>query len=137
MKTSQVAGLFGLLIPVLIGAAFPRAASRGDDVSYKSDVAPLLQKYCLPCHAEENYNPSELALDSHALLLQGGKHGKAVAPGEPDESIIIQKLTENPPFGERMPMHSKRKMTTTPPTYLSEDEVRILAKWISQGAQDN
>lgn len=137
MKKRHVAGLFGLLIPVFIGAVLPGSSPKGDDVSYKNDVAPLLKMYCLPCHAEENYNPSELALDSFALLMKGGKHGEAVKPGEPDESNIIQKLTENPPFGERMPLHSKRKKTTTPPRYLSEDEVRTLATWVSQGARDN
>jgi hypothetical protein len=138
MKIAQSAGLAVLLLPVCIGAVPPGGTgSTGPPVSYKAEVAPLLKKYCLPCHAEENYNPSELALDSYALLMKGGKHRDAVEPGEPDESILIQKLMENPPFGERMPLHSKRKKTTAPPKYLSEDEVRILAEWISQGAQDN
>jgi len=127
-----------LLLPVCIGAVWPGGTgSRGDNVSYKEDISPLLNKYCLPCHAEENYNPSELALDSYALLMKGGKHGEAVKPGDPDESIVVQKLGEPPPFGDRMPLHSKRKKTTTLPVYLSEDEVQILAKWISQGARDN
>lgn len=138
MKAMHCAGLVVLLLPVCIGAGLPGGAgSKGDTVSYKEDVTPLLKKYCLPCHAEENYNPSELALDSHTLLMKGGKHGDAVKAGEPDESIIVQKLMQNPPFGERMPLHSKRKKTVTPPVYLSEDEVRILTKWISQGALDN
>jgi len=138
MKTVYSAGLFALLLPVCIGAVWPGStASRGDNVSYKEDISPLLNKYCLPCHAEENYNPSELSLDSYALLMKGGKHGEAVKPGNPDESIVIQKLREPPLFGDRMPLHSKRKKTTTPPVYLSEDEVQILAKWISQGARDN
>jgi hypothetical protein len=138
MKIAHSAGLAVLLLPVCIGAMWPGGTgANGVTVSYKADVAPVLKKYCLPCHAEENYNPSELALDSYALLMKGGKHGDAVEPGEPDESIMIQKLTQNPPFGERMPLHSKRKKTTTPPKYLSEEEVRILAEWISQGAPDN
>ncbi len=137
MKKLHMAGLFGLLLPVFIGAVLPGGSRKDDDVSYKNDVTPLLKMYCLPCHAEENDNPSELALDSFALLMKGGKHGEAVKPGEPDASNIIRKLSENPPFGERMPMHSKRKKTTTPPKYLSEDEIQTLAKWISQGAQDN
>jgi hypothetical protein len=138
MKRMHAAGLVALLVPVCIGAVLPGGAGAKDDiVSYKDDVTPLLKKYCLPCHAEENYNPSELALDSYALLMRGGKHGEAVEPGEPDHSVILQKLTETPPFGERMPLHSKRKKTTTPPKFLSDDEVRVIAKWIAQGAQDN
>lgn len=138
MKAMHSAGLVVLLLPVCIGAVVPGGAgSKGDSVSYKEDVAPLLKKYCMPCHAEENYNPSELALDSHELLMKGGKHGDAVKPGEPEESILVQKLTQHPPFGERMPLHSKRRKSTTPPVYLSDEEVQILSKWISQGAKGN
>ncbi len=137
MKRLHAAGLAVLIIPVLIGAALPRAGSPDDTVSFASDVSPLLQKYCLPCHADENHNPSELSLDSYELMMKGGKHGDVVKTGEPDESTIIQKLSENPPFGDRMPLHSKRKKSPTPPTYLTDDEVKLLAKWVSQGAQNN
>jgi hypothetical protein len=135
MKRLHAAGLAVLIIPVLIGAAVPRTGSSDDTVSFKSDISPLLHTYCLPCHAEENNSPSELSLDSYALMMKGGKHGDVVVTGEPDKSTIIQKLSENPPFGERMPLHSKRKKT--PPKYLNDEEMQLLAKWILQGAQDN
>jgi hypothetical protein len=138
MKLLHLGGLIVVVVLLFVGAELPRAGSKGGDTaSYKDDVAPLLKKYCMPCHAEENYNPSELSLDSYALLMKGGKHGDVVVPGEPDESTIMQKLSENPPFGERMPLHSKRKKNPAPPKYLEDDEVKLLAKWISQGAQDN
>lgn len=137
MKKLHVAGLLGLLLPVLIGASLPGGSRQEDVSSYKEDVTPLLQKYCLPCHAEENFNPSELALDSYASLMKGGKHGVAVVPGAPEESSLISKLSENPPFGERMPMHSRRRKSAAPPVYLSEDEVKVLSRWIVQGCKDN
>jgi hypothetical protein len=137
MKTLRVVGLFSFWVLVFIGAVLPRTGSNGDDVSYKGDVEPILKRYCLPCHAEENFNPSGLALDSYALLMNGGKHGETVVARDPEKSILIQKLSENPKFDERMPLHSKRRNNPTPPVYLSDDEVKILSEWISQGARNN
>jgi hypothetical protein len=106
------------------------------DVSFKQDVFPIIRKYCLPCHAEESYNPSELSLDSYALLKDGGKHGSPVVVGNPEESILIQKLNDTPPFGDRMPLARRRK-SQEPPKKLTEEEIKILTDWIKQGAKDN
>ena len=44
-------------------------------VSFKSDVVPLLRKYCLPCHTEDQMNPSELYLDTYENVMASAKHG--------------------------------------------------------------
>jgi hypothetical protein len=137
MGKTQAAGLSLLCLLVFVGAMLPVGGTRSDDVSFKNDIVPLLTKYCMPCHAEENANKSELFLDSYASLLKGGKHGEALVPGKPEESRIILKLSEKPPFGDRMPLQSKRKLKTGPPVYLSDDEVALLSKWIAEGANDN
>jgi uncharacterized membrane protein len=103
--------------------------SREEIVSFKSDVFPLIKKYCLPCHAEEQFNPSDLHLDTYETMMEGGKHGVPVIPGKPKESLLIQKLSPNPPFGEQMPLKSK--------TGLSQEEIKIISDWISQGAKKN
>lgn len=137
------------VIPLLLGVAFPRtgaqekpvsqdpALSQDTSLSYKEHVTPILQKYCLPCHAEESYNPSELSLDSYALLSKGGKHGALIVAGKPEESLLIQKLADAPPFGDRMPPQSRRRKAETPPRKLTEEEVKVLAGWIAQGGKDN
>jgi len=74
-------------------------------------------------------NPSELYLESYEGLMNGGKHGKAVVPGNADSSLLVQKLREPPPFGDLMPLKSKNP--------LSPDSIRILGDWIAGGAKDN
>jgi hypothetical protein len=112
-------------------------AKRGSDtVSYKGHVVPIVNKYCLPCHAEESDNRSELSLDTYALMMAGGKHGPAVVNGKPETSLLIQKLAEEPPFGDRMPL-ARRRQSKEPPKRLTEAEVRVLTDWIAQGAKDN
>lgn len=98
-------------------------------VSYKKDVYPIFRTYCLPCHTEDQMNPSELYLDTYGGLMQGGKHGTPVLPAHPDSSLLMLKLTLKPPFGDPMPL--KRK------TPIPQDTVNILKKWIGQGAKDN
>jgi hypothetical protein len=106
-------------------------------VSFKTDILPVFEKHCLPCHAEDNANPSELSLDSHELLMIGGKHGRSVIPGNPGESILVRKFGPKPPFGDRMPLDPKRKQGGTSPRQLSEEEIGLIERWIGQGAKNN
>ncbi|MFI5250821.1 MAG: c-type cytochrome domain-containing protein [Bacteroidota bacterium] len=97
--------------------------------SYKKDVFPIFQRYCLPCHTEDNMNPSELYLDSYDGLIKGGKHGVPVIAGKADSSNLIRKINFKPPFGDPMPL--KRKIP------FPEDTLKILRDWINQGAMNN
>jgi hypothetical protein len=149
MKSTYVMVVLIGVVPLILGVSLPRGGTQDKHVtqesptaqdtavSYKEHVTPILQKYCLPCHAEESYNPSELSLDSYALLKKGGKHGATFIDGKPEESLLIQKLADAPPFGDRMPLQSRRKKTQTPPKKLTEEEMKVLEDWIVQGGKDN
>lgn len=106
-------------------------------VSFKDDVLPIFKKQCLPCHAEENFNPSELSLDSYDLLKMGGKHGEPFVAGKSKESLLMQKLGDDPPFGGKMPLNSKKKIQEGKAKFLTEDEIKTIATWIDQGAKKN
>jgi len=115
-----------------------RQTTAPDTVSFAQDVFPIFKRHCLPCHAEDNYNPSELSLDSYELLMEGGRHGKAVIPGNSKESKLVLKLLADPPFGDRMPLDMRKKKGKKPTVApLEEEEIRAIATWISQGAKDN
>ncbi len=107
------------------GKAKPAAAP----VSFKKDVFPILKMNCLPCHTEDQMNPSELYMETYADIVKGGKHGSPIVAGKGDSSLIIKKLIPPPPFGDPMPMRRK--------TPLSQDTVNIIKKWIDQGAKEN
>jgi hypothetical protein len=106
-------------------------------VSFKQEVFPIINKHCLPCHAGDNYNPSELVLDTYETLMAGGEHGKAVEPGKGAESLIVKKLGPQPPFGKVMPVNKKKKSGEESKNTLTEDEVKVLVDWIDQGAKNN
>jgi hypothetical protein len=134
------------VIAVLTYAAFLLSAGassaaetprKQETVSFKGKITPIFKKYCLPCHAGDSNNPSELFLDSYEDTMKGGEHGSPVVPGKPGESLLIQKLDQNPPFGDPMPMSPTRKKSQTSPKRLTEEEVQVLKRWIEQGAKNN
>lgn len=106
-------------------------------LSFKADVFPIIQARCLPCHAEDNFNPSELSMDDYEKMSEGGKHGKVWVAGNSRESLIIKKLSEKPPFGDRMPLNSKKKIEEGKAKWLTEDEIKTIAQWIDDGAKNN
>jgi hypothetical protein len=98
-------------------------------VSYAKDVAPVLDKFCTTCHSSEEDHPSQLFMDSYESLLKGGKHGAAIVPGNSQESLLSQKMNEEPPFGKMMPPPRKPRPTA--------EQIALIRAWIDQGAKKN
>jgi hypothetical protein len=60
--------------------------------------------------------------------MQGGSdNGPVVRPGDPDGSLLVQKVEARQSVGEPMP----------PEYRLSEEEVDLIRRWIAEGARDN
>jgi len=106
-----------------------KAKETPPQISYRKDIRPIVKKYCLPCHSEDEMNPSELYLDTYENIAKGGKHGKPIVPGNADTSLIVLKLSGKPPIGDPMPL--KRK------TPFPQDTLQIIKTWINQGAKNN
>jgi uncharacterized membrane protein len=98
-------------------------------VSFSNDVFPIIKKRCLPCHAADSENPSEFFMETLPDIAKGGKHGKPIVPKNGDASILVQKIKANPPFGEQMPLMTRKKLT--------DEEVELFKTWIDQGARKN
>ena len=110
------------------------------DVSFARDLRPLMNRArgeagC-SCHTPTNGRPSGidlggLDLGSYDSLFQGGKNsGRAiVVPGDPCASVLVQKISETPPFGARMPLDGQ--------PYLTPAEQQLFRDWIAEGAIDN
>jgi hypothetical protein len=105
------------------------ATDETESLSFSKDVFPIIQKNCLPCHAQAERNMSRLFMDNYDLFMKGGYNGSPVKPGNARESFLIEKINPDPPFGERMPMRSKE--------YLSDEEIDIFIRWINEGAKNN
>jgi uncharacterized membrane protein len=116
---------------VLAAVATPqeKRSVRKPAVSFSNDVFPIIKKRCLPCHAVDSENPSEFFMETLSDVVKGGKHGKPVIPKNGDGSILVQKIMPNPPFGDQMPLMTKKTLT--------DEEVELFKTWIDQGAKKN
>ena len=83
----------GITFPLLLAASVAGAAdpAQNGDEFFEKEVRPLLVERCLQCHGE-NKTKGDLKLTSREALLKGGDRGPAVAPGKPDESLIVQAI---------------------------------------------
>lgn len=92
------------------------------------DVLPILLLRCTMCHGPRIQN-GKLDLRTRASMLQGGTSGSALVPGDPDASLMIQRIESGacPPSELLLKFFVKR-----PPSA----EVEILRKWIAAGAPE-
>src|SRR5262245_58719862 len=104
--------------------ATPVQASDDAIVSYAKDVRPILARNCVECHDEDDPS-SGLVLTSVAAMKKGGKRGAAVAPGGPEDSLMV------------MFMKGLREPQMPPENLLSTEEIALVEKWIKQGAKDD
>jgi hypothetical protein len=88
---------------------------------FESNVRPVLAARCFECHGPAKQS-GKLRLDSLAAALKGGRTGPAVAPGRPDESLLVNAVRH---AGElQMPPKSK----------LLPKEIADLTRWVAMGA---
>ncbi len=102
----------------------PVVAVAAEQVDFQSDVFPILQKYCVGCHTEDDTG-GDLNLDNHAAMMSGGENGLAITAGVPDSSRLFLMASGKmepvmPPDGEPGP---------------TQDELDVLSAWIEQGAK--
>jgi len=108
--------------PELVGAA-------AQDIQFNRDIRPLLSDRCLYCHGPDEKNrKAGLRLDTFAGATQDRGGYRAIAPGKPDESELLRRVSSHTP-GEMMPPASAKKAAFTPA------EIALVRRWIEQGAK--
>ncbi len=122
------------------GICKPLDSDPARDVSFKEDILPLLQRPIgqagCSCHIPSGKRASGLEatglnLSSYANLMRGGTASRdsVVIAGDPCASLIVQKISDAPPAGQRMPSDG--------PPYLTPPERQLISDWITEGAHDN
>jgi hypothetical protein len=103
-----------------------------DSVSYNYDVRPILSDKCFNCHGPDaNKRQAGLRLDIaeeayKALQEHPNKH--AIIPGKPEQSELFIRISTTD-TALQMPLASSRL------PHLTEREIGVIRKWISQGAR--
>jgi uncharacterized membrane protein len=113
-----------LLAPVTPGKVRPQVPIE-KAIVYPDMVRPILETKCMSCHSSKKAK-GELVMETETLLLKGGKHGVLWTSGQPDVSLIIQRI--------HLPEAEKKHMPPAGKPQLDDDEAAILFQWIKGGA---
>src|ERR1700683_424286 len=90
---------------------------------FEKKVRPILVSHCYTCHSADTKPAGGLRVDDRRGLLTGGDSGPAVAPGEPEKSLLLQRV-RHPDPKRRMPKEG---------ALLTETEIADLTTWITDG----
>jgi hypothetical protein len=100
--------------------ASEKAPSAEELKFFETKVRPVLANNCYKCHGVDKQS-NKLRLDGIATILAGGESGKAIVPGKPKESLLIEAINyeslEMPPDGK-----------------LKAEEITALTEWVKMGA---
>ncbi len=91
---------------------------QGKSPDFDREIAPLLATHCLDCHRSDN-SKGKLDLSTQAGANRGGKSGPALVKGQPDKSLLLDRVTTN----EMPPKHP-----------LGAQEKELLKAWVLAGA---
>jgi mono/diheme cytochrome c family protein len=115
------ARISGIGVLVGLGLAAACVGAPADDRLFRDQVAAVLETHCVGCHGERSPKGG-LSLATRSAVLKGGKSGPAVVAGKPEESVIVERITGDPP---EMPQKGEP---------LSPQEVAGIRTWIQHGA---
>jgi mono/diheme cytochrome c family protein len=105
----------------------PDAAPSADapNVDFLRDVQPLLAKHCFACHGPDEAESGLSFSNREAAFAETDSGEHAIVAGDIEASTLVARI-KSADEGDRMPPEGDR---------LSEAEVELLTRWISQGAE--
>ncbi len=110
-----------------LSLAFPLTLSAQKTFDYDTDIAPILEEFCVKCHGPEEQK-SGYRLDSYEALMTPGDNGEvAIDAGSPMTSPLIEYLLLPPEEEYAMPPEGEDAP--------SGDEILTIARWIHGGAR--
>ena len=100
-------------------------------MSFAREVRPILSNYCFSCHGPDEAkrkgaDGKGLRLDTAEGAMAALEGGRAVVPGHPEKSLILNRI------------HSKDSEEVMPPPKTGKKptsaEIELIRRWIAQGA---
>jgi len=105
---------FAPLTPTPLPTSRPTPTSAAIQAVWAGNLGNVMEAKCVDCHG----SIAGLDLSSYQAAMKGGNSGPIIAPGDPDNSLIVVKQNKKHP-GQ-----------------LSEEELKVLIEWIAAGAPE-
>lgn len=102
------------------------APAPADGLKFSRDIAPILVANCSGCHkpGTAQFKSSGFSQATFDDLIKGGKSGSPIEAGNPDESLIVQRIKGE--GGRRMPPGQNP---------LGEGAIARIGQWVKEGAR--
>ncbi len=119
-------------VGVLVNLTSPLAAGEAaSTVDFRRDIKPIISNACYRCHgpdpAERKGGTDGLRLDTAEGLMTAIDGHAPVVPGNPDASMLIERVSSSDPDQAMPPQGAGRRLTPR--------EIELLKAWIKQGAK--
>lgn len=112
-----------LLAPLLTKEV--KTVALEDAEVFRDLVQPIFETKCISCHKEGKIK-GELRMDHLEGIQKGGKSGPFILAGNPDQSLLIQRIN--------LPLENEEHMPPKNKLQLTDDELDILRFWVASGA---
>jgi uncharacterized membrane protein/mono/diheme cytochrome c family protein len=94
-------------------------------VVYTHVIKPIFEQKCTSCHNPDKLK-GELILTDPESIMKGGKSGKLLVAGNPEMSLLLQRV--------HLPMEEKKHMPPKGKAQLTLQEISLLTLWVKQKA---
>ena len=119
----------GSLWAGVVASPEARGSEPRERVDFDRQVRPLLSDRCFACHGPDaGSREADLRLDTREGALADLGGGAAVVPGDPDASLLWQRVTADSDRRRMPPVDAH----VAP---LDEDELALVRRWIEEGAE--
>jgi mono/diheme cytochrome c family protein len=105
------------------GQATPTPAAP-TGISYEVNVRPIFEARCLDCHGTDGGWDAA----TYDAVMTSGDHAPVITPGDPEASLLAQKLLGTHAEGDIMPPPPLRP--------LPEAQIAVILEWILAGAPE-
>ncbi|TAH08986.1 MAG: hypothetical protein EAZ13_01365 [Sphingobacteriia bacterium] len=92
---------------------------------YTEIITPLLATKCYACH-NANKQKGGFRMDEFGLLMQGGKNGATIEPGNAANSELLKRMM--------LPLDDEHHMPPKEKSQLTESQITLIHWWINEGA---
>ncbi len=116
-----------VVLLAFVPASAEEATTAPAAVDFAKDVKPIFAAHCVKCHGPDEQEAG-LRLDHRTPALRGGDSGKAFVPGQPEKSLLVERVT------------SKDTDEVMPPPFqgvaaLKPEQIETLRRWVAEGAE--
>ncbi|MBI5767123.1 MAG: PSD1 domain-containing protein [Verrucomicrobia bacterium] len=114
----------------IVVAVLPCLAHGAEAFDFNRQILPILSDACFHCHGpDEGSRKAKLRLDQREGLFRTRDDVTVIAPGKPEASELVLRITSKDEDEVMPPPDAVRKLTTA--------EIDLLRRWVAAGAAWN